>query len=93
MKLKEGFVFQQVGNEYMAVTSGDLLNTFNGMFKLNESGYQIVEFLNNDQQVSIHDICEYMHGLYPDSDMDTIEYDIRKITDALQQYNLLELPA
>lgn len=38
MKIKSGFVLEQVGGDYLAVAVGELADTFNGMVRLNETG-------------------------------------------------------
>ena len=38
MKIKSGFVLEEVGGDYLAVAVGELADTFNGMVRLNETG-------------------------------------------------------
>ena len=38
MKIKDGFVLEKVGGEYLAVAVGELADSFNGMVRLNETG-------------------------------------------------------
>lgn len=38
MKIKDGFVLEKVGGDYLAVAVGELADTFNGMVRLNETG-------------------------------------------------------
>ena len=38
MKLKDGFVLEEVGGAYLAVAVGDSANSFNGMVRLNGTG-------------------------------------------------------
>ncbi len=38
MKIKDGFVLEKVGGDYLAVAVGELADTFSGMVKLNETG-------------------------------------------------------
>lgn len=38
MKLKDGFVLEEVGGAYLAVAVGERADSFNGMVRLNETG-------------------------------------------------------
>ena len=38
MKIKSGFVLEEVGNSYIAVAVGDRADSFNGIVKLNKTG-------------------------------------------------------
>ena len=38
MKIKEGFVLEEVGGAYLAVAVGSLAGSFNGMVRLNGTG-------------------------------------------------------
>ena len=38
MKIKEGFVLEEVGGSYLAVAVGDRAGSFNGMVRLNGTG-------------------------------------------------------
>ena len=38
MKIKEGFVLEEVGGSYLAVAVGELAGDFNGMVRLNGTG-------------------------------------------------------
>ncbi len=45
MKLKEGFILQQVGNEYMAVATGEAAKGFNGLIRNNKTANDIFSLL------------------------------------------------
>ncbi len=45
MKLKEGFILQQVGNEYMAVATGEAAKDFNGLIRNNKTSNDIFSLL------------------------------------------------
>ena len=45
MKIKDGFVLEEVGGEYLAVAVGALAGDFNGMVRLNETGSFIWKLL------------------------------------------------
>ena len=38
MKIKDGFVLEEVGGSYLAVAVGELAGSFNGMVRLNGTG-------------------------------------------------------
>ena len=38
MKIKSGFVLEEVGGEFLAVAVGELADSFNGMVRLNNTG-------------------------------------------------------
>ncbi len=38
MKIKSGFILEQVGDSWLAVAVGDLANTFHALIKLNSTG-------------------------------------------------------
>jgi hypothetical protein len=48
MKLKEGFILQQVGDEYMAVATGEAAKGFNGLIRNNKTANDILRLLMTD---------------------------------------------
>ena len=48
MKLKEGFILQQVGDEYMAVATGEAAKDFNGLVRSNKTANDILRLLMTD---------------------------------------------
>ena len=46
MKIKEGFVLEEVGGAYLAVAVGSLAGSFNGMVRLNGTGAFLWNLLN-----------------------------------------------
>ena len=46
MKIKSGFVLEEVGGSYLAVAVGDRANSFNGMVRLNSTGAFIWKLIN-----------------------------------------------
>ena len=50
MKIKDGFVLEEVGGEYLAVTVGASADSFSGMVKLNGTGAFIWKLLSEKAQ-------------------------------------------
>ena len=48
MKIKDGFVLEEVGGEYLAVAVGALAGDFNGMVRLNSTGAFLWNLLNEN---------------------------------------------
>ena len=47
MKIKDGFVLEEVGGSYLAVAVGELAGSFNGMVRLNGTGAFLWNLLND----------------------------------------------
>ena len=45
MRLKEGFILHEVGEEHMAVATGEAAKAFNGIIRNNETAAYIFELL------------------------------------------------
>ena len=52
MKIKEGFVLREVAGTIVVVPTGNLVNEFQGMINLNETGKFIWELLASNVEVS-----------------------------------------
>lgn len=82
MKLKEGLIFHAVGEEHMAVATGEAAKSFNGIIRNNETAAYIFELLQKDttQEKVVAAMCERYDA--PESviaaDVDTIIKEIRK---------------
>ncbi len=82
MKLKYKFVFQPVGDVYVATAVGDDARQFNGMVQLNATGYRIMQLIGEGAD---HDkIIETMLNEY-DVDRDTLVSSVDRIIDSLVQ--------
>lgn len=49
MRIKEGFILRQMGNQYVAVAVGAASKEFNGLVRLNGSGAFLWECLGEDR--------------------------------------------
>ena len=47
MKLKDGFILEEVAGAYLAVAVGDRADSFNGMVRLNATGAFLWKILSN----------------------------------------------
>lgn len=48
MKIKKGFVLEQVGDSYLAVATGDLAAEFHALVRMNSTGAYIWNLLKED---------------------------------------------
>ena len=76
MKLKEGFILHNVGNEHMMVATGDAGKIFNGLVRNNATANFILEQLMN--HTTEEQIVEAMMAKY-DASREQIENDVKKI--------------
>lgn len=58
MKIKEGFVLEEVGGAYLAVAVGSLAGSFNGMVRLNGTGAFLWNLLNENDHTREELVCE-----------------------------------
>lgn len=87
MKLKEGFILHKAGNEYMAVASGKALDSFNGLIRLNETAYFILQQLQNEttEEAVIEAVCaEY------DAPKQNVASDVRRTIEKLRSEGLID---
>ena len=87
MKRKDGFIVRQIAGQNVAVAVGERSKTFHGMIKLNDSGLFIWNLLekDTDEEKMIAAMLEEY-----DTDRDTAQCAIRKITGALRDAGILE---
>lgn len=87
MKLKNGLILQDVGNEHMAVASGDAAKAFNGLIRNNDTANFIFKQLQNE--TTEEKICSEMTAKY-DAPADVIKKDVHEIIEKIRQANLLD---
>ena len=85
MKLKDGFITHESGEEHITVTAGN--TAFNGMVRSNKTAGFIVECLRSD--VTKEDIITKMLEKY-DAPRELIEKDVEKILEQLQQIGAID---
>lgn len=62
MRIKEGFVLREVAGQNMVIATGEASKDFHGMIKLNSTGKEIWEGLQNGLTES--EIAENLQGKY-----------------------------
>lgn len=73
MKIKDGFMLRQFGEDYIVVAVGDDAEDFNKLITLNSVGAYIYNLLNND--MTYEEIVSAVLNKY-DADRKTVENDI-----------------
>ena len=73
MKIKDGFMLRQFGEDYIVVAVGDDAEDFNKLITLNSVGAYIYNLLNND--MTHEEIVSAVLDKY-DADRKTVENDI-----------------
>ena len=73
MKIKDGFMLRQFGEDYIVVAVGDDAEDFNKLITLNSVGAYIYNLLNND--MTYEEIVFAVLDKY-DADRKTVENDI-----------------
>ena len=67
MKIKDGFVKQEIGGKWLAVATGELSRTFHGMIELNETAAVIWDALEAGQSPeAIVDTIAALYGISRD---------------------------
>ena len=87
MKLKSGFVLQNVAGSYLACSTGELTREFRGVIRMNATGAFIWEVLAQD--VSFEQIVEKLCEKY-DISKEIAEKDARSFVDYLDSYGVVE---
>ena len=86
MKLKEGLIFHAVGEEHMAVATGEAAKSFNGIIRNNETAAYIFELLQ--EEITEENIVEAMCERY-DAPKDVIASDVADVVDRIRKAGLL----
>lgn len=76
MRLKKGFVIHNIGDEYMAVATGDLLQDFYGYVRNNETATDI--FVMLQEETTEEQIVDAMYEKY-DVEREALEQDVHEI--------------
>ena len=87
MKLKKGFITHRVGKEQMMVAAGPAAKSFHGLVRSNESAAFIVDCLK--QETTEDAIVEAMLERY-EAPRETVERDVHRIVERLQEIGALE---
>ena len=88
MKLKEGFVLTELGDEFVAVMTGDRSDEFHGVVRLNKSAADIWKGLS--EGLTSEQIAEKLITEYEDLDIPHARSSVQKVADKLAEAGLLE---
>ena len=87
MKLKEGFILTEIGGEYVAVPSQGGAGSFHGIVKLNESGKDIWQGL--EEGLSEEKIADRLVELYENLDRNKALNAVKSVIEELKTEGLL----
>ena len=81
MKIKEGFILKDIGEQSVVVATGEASEDFYGMIKLNQTGKIIWEGVS--ENLSVEEIVLNILGIYDDIDKNKVESDVRHMIDEM----------
>lgn len=86
MRVKEGFVLHNIGEEYMAVATGEAAENFNGIVRSNETAAYIFELLQQEttEEAIVNAMCEKY-----DAERSVIEKDVANIIEKMREAGFL----
>ena len=84
MKLKEGFLVHQTGDEYIMVATGQASRSFNGLIRNNATANYIAELLQ--QETTKEEIVEKLLARYDA----VVERDVDNLLQQFEEAGLLE---
>ena len=88
MKIKNGFVLQQVGNSFLAVAVGDMARKFNSLVKMNGTGAFLWEKMSSD--VSVDTLISELISEYSGLEYDKAKEDVLSFVDYLRSNGILD---
>lgn len=86
MRLKEGFILHRIGEEHMAVATGEAGEQFNGIVRNNETAAYIFELLQ--QETTEEAVVEAMSQRY-DAPKEKIAQDVRNMIGQIREAGFL----
>ena len=86
MRVKDGFILHNIGEEYMAVATGEAAENFNGIVRNNETAAYIFELLQ--QETTEEAIVDAMRERY-DADRSIIERDVKAVIEKMRSAGFL----
>ena len=86
MRVKDGFVLHNIGEEYMAVATGEAAENFNGIVRSNETAAYIFELLQKETtaEAIVNAMCEKY-----DAERSIIEKDVANIIEKMREAGFL----
>ena len=89
MKIKDGFVLEEVAGSYLAVAVGDRADSFSGMVRLNSTGAFLWNLMK-DKDVSREELIEEVLKAYTDAPRELVEKDALAFEEKLRENGILE---
>lgn len=86
MRLKSGFILHDIGNEHMAVATGEAAENFNGLVRNNETASYIFQLLQDE--ITEEAIVEAMCERY-DASREVIAKDVASILEQIRKAGFL----
>lgn len=86
MRLKEGFILHSVGDEHMAVATGEAAKGFNGIVRNNETAAYIFELLQKEttEDAIVAAMCERY-----EAEEERIRADVQKLIGKMREAGFL----
>ena len=85
MKIKSGFIIREVAGKNVAVATGELSRSFNGMITLNDTAKFIFESFQ--QETTVEEVVQAVLAKF-DIDEATAKKDVQTLVDQLKGANL-----
>lgn len=86
MRLKNGFVMHNIGDEYMAVSTGELLQEFYGYVRNNETAADIFRLLQ--EETTVEEIVNAMYDKY-DVEREILTQDVLELLEKFREAGFL----
>ena len=87
MKIRNGFILREIADNIIVVPTGDLVNDFNQMITLNNTGKFIWELLQND--IKLEEIAEKLSEKY-NIDIEKAKIDSENFVNKLKNAKVIE---
>ena len=88
MKIKNGFVLEQIGDSYVAVALGEAASTFRGFVKMNKTGAFLWNLLT-ESDMSIDELTGALTSSY-EVEREIAKSDVEKLVTKLSEAGILE---
>lgn len=89
MKIKSGFILEEVGGAYLAVAVGERAGSFNGMVRLNGTGAFFWNLMK-DKDVSREEIVNEVMKVYEGVTREQVMADVIAFEEKLRDGGILE---
>lgn len=89
MKIKNGFVLEEVGGSYLAVAVGDSAESFNGMVRLNGTGAFFWNLMK-EKDISVDELVDEVLKVYEGVTREVVTADVLAFEAKLRGAGILE---